>query len=286
MIILAFYDMITYEVIKMEDRRVIVFPKMEFGIEHRVDIQPDNSNFMLHQHDDVYEIVLFMSGDAEFHVEGSVYKLRPYDMIITRPFEMHHIQCLSKKPYERIIIFITPAFFDKHMCREYEDILVNRAAGSGNVIPSDIVKDLLINPLNRISVYTHDGALTAAGAVMVEFLYLLNNTKSAISPEKSRDERIGNIIRYINDHLSEQITLDFLSEKFYINKYHLCKLFKKNTGFTLNQYINHKRILLVRELHQSGQSLLEASTNAGFNNYSHFYRMYVKKTGMTPKNMN
>ena len=55
---------------------------------------------------------------------------------------------------------------------------------------------------------------------------------------------------------------------------------------SLSQYINHKRILLVRELHTQGQSLLEASTNAGFNNYSHFYRQYVKKTGMTPKNMN
>lgn len=270
----------------MEERQVVLFPDMEFGIEHKTDIQPDNSKFMLHQHDDVYEIVLFMSGDAEFCVEGNVFKLKPYDLIITRPFEMHRIRCLSKKPYERIIIYITPTFFDKHTCHEYEDILVSRAAGSGNVIPADIVKDLLINPINRISVYTHDGALTAAGAVLVEFLYLLNSTQSAISPEKSRDIRISNIIRYINEHLSEQITLDFLSEKFYINKYHLCKIFKKNTGYTLNQYINHKRILLVRELHLGGQSLLEASTNAGFNNYSHFYRMYVKKTGMQPKNMN
>ncbi len=270
----------------MEPRKVIIFPDMDFGLEHRTDIQPDNNDFKLHQHDDVYELVLFMSGDAEFYVEGSVYPLKPYDLVMTRPFEMHHIKCLSKRPYERIIIYIKPEFFEKHMCSEYEDILVNRPAGSGNVIPADIVRDLLINPLNRMSVYIHDGAFTAAGAVVVEFLYLLNNTQSAISPEKSKDERISNIISYINEHLSEQITLDFLAEKFYINKYHLCKIFKKNTGYTLSQYINHKRILLVRELHQGGQSLMEASTNAGFNNYSHFYRMYVKKTGMTPKNMN
>lgn len=269
----------------MEERRVVIFPGMDFGLEHKTDIQPDNKDFKLHQHDDVYELVLYISGDAEFYVEGSIYPLKPYDLIMTRPFEMHHIKCLSKRPYERIILYIKPEFFEKKECEEYKEVLMNRAAGTGNVIPSDIVRDTLMSAINRISVYTHDGALTAAGAVVVEFLYLLNSTKSAISPEKSKDKRISNIISYINDHLSEQITLDYLAEKFYINKYHLCKIFKKNTGYTLSQYINHKRILLVRELHMKGQSLLEASTNAGFNNYSHFYRMYVRKTGMTPKNM-
>ena len=179
-------------------------------------------------------------------------------MLITRPFEMHHIRCLSAKPYERIILYLSTEYFKQNRCEEFEDIFINRPPGTGNLIPSDIVKDDLLNPINRISVYIHNGSLTAANGV----------------------------IMYINEHLSETITLDFLSEKFFINKYHLCKLFKKNTGYTLSQYINHKRILLVRELHTQGQSLLEASTNAGFNNYSHFYRQYVKKTGMTPKNMN
>lgn len=263
----------------------LTFDGYDFGLDHKITTEPDNVEFKLHQHDDVFELVLFMSGDADFYVEGNVYKLRPYDIVITRPFEMHHIKCLSKKPYERIILYITPEFFEKKDCREYEDILINRATGTGNVIPSDIVRDTLMNSINRMSVYVHDGAYTAAAAVVVEFLYLLNSTRHAISPDNSKDERISSVIAYINEHLSEKITLDFLSEKFYVNKYHLCKIFKKNTGYTLSQYINHKRILLVRELHLNGQSLLEASTNAGFNNYSHFYRMYVRKTGMTPKNM-
>lgn len=272
--------------ITMTEKEVTLFPNMDFGFTHNINELPDNNDFILHDHDNVYEIVLFLSGDAEFYVEGNVYRLKPYDIVITRPFEMHHIQCLSKKPYERIILYITPEYFEKNRCTEFEDILLNRPMGTGNLIPSDIVKDILLNPINRISVYIHEGSLTAANGVVIEFLYLLNGTKSAISPSKSRDKRISNIIMYINEHLSEQITLDFLSEKFFINKYHLCKIFKKNTGYTINQYINHKRILLVRELHANGQSLLEASTNAGFNNYSHFYRLYVKKTGMTPKNMN
>ena len=270
----------------MTEKTVKICPNMYFGLTHCYDEVPDNNDFKLHNHDDVYEIVLFLSGDSEFYAEGNVYKLKPYDMLITRPFEMHHIRCLSTKPYERIILYLSTEYFKQNRCEEFEDIFINRPPGTGNLIPSDIVKDDLLNPINRISVYIHNGSLTAANGVIIEFLYLLNISKSAISPSKSKDKRISDIIMYINEHLSETITLDFLSEKFFINKYHLCKLFKKNTGYTLSQYINHKRILLVRELHMQGQSLLEASTNAGFNNYSHFYRQYVKKTGMTPKNMN
>ena len=272
--------------IDMTEKTVKIFPNMYFGLTHCYDEVPDNNDFKLHNHDDVYEIVLFLSGDSEFYAEGNVYKLKPYDMLITRPFEMHHIRCLSTKPYERIILYLSTEYFKQNRCEEFEDIFINRPPGTGNLIPSDIVKDDLLNPINRISVYIHNGSLTAANGVIIEFLYLLNTSKSAISPSKSKDKRISDIIMYINEHLSETITLDFLSEKFFINKYHLCKLFKKNRGYTLSQYINHKRILLVRELHTQGQSLLEASTNAGFNNYSHFYRQYVKKTGMTPKNMN
>ena len=270
----------------MNERTITIFPDMDFGLVRCYDELPDNNDFRLHDHSDIYEIVLFLGGDAEFYVEGNVYRLKPYDMVITRPFEMHHIKCLSKKPYERIILYIGTDYFEKNRCREFENIFTERAPGTGNLIPSDIVKDTLLNSVNRMSVYIREGSLTAANGVLIEFLYLLNGSKSAISPSKSRDKRISDIIMYINEHLSEKITLDFLSEKFFINKYHLCKIFKKNTGYTLSQYINHKRILLVRELHAGGQSLLEASTNAGFNNYSHFYRLYVSKTGMTPKNMN
>lgn len=87
----------------MTEKTVKIFPNMYFGLTHCYDEVPDNNDFKLHNHDDVYEIVLFLSGDSEFYAEGNVYKLKPYDMLITRPFEMHHIRCLSAKPYERII---------------------------------------------------------------------------------------------------------------------------------------------------------------------------------------
>ena len=49
----------------------------------------------------------------------------------------------------------------------------------------------------------------------------------------SYDVKIVEILDYINTHLHEQITLDSLEERFYVSKYHLCHLFRKNTGVTV-----------------------------------------------------
>ena len=110
----------------MTEKTVKIFPNMYFGLTHCYDEVPDNNDFKLHNHDDVYEIVLFLSGDSEFYAEGNVYKLKPYDMLITRPFEMHHIRCLSVKPYERIILYLSTEYFKQNRCEEFEDIFINR----------------------------------------------------------------------------------------------------------------------------------------------------------------
>ena len=102
----------------MTEKTVKIFPNMYFGLTHCYDEVPDNNDFKLHNHDDVYEIVLFLSCDSEFYAEGNVYKLKPYDMLITRPFEMHHIRCLSTKPYERIILYLSTEYFKQNRCED------------------------------------------------------------------------------------------------------------------------------------------------------------------------
>ena len=51
----------------MTEKTVKIFPNMYFGLTHCYDEVPDNNDFKLHNHDDVYEIVLFLSGDSEFY---------------------------------------------------------------------------------------------------------------------------------------------------------------------------------------------------------------------------
>jgi len=119
-------------------------------------------------------------------------------------------------------------------------------------------------------------------AVLIEILYLLNSASLSEGDRKKVNETVAGILRYINEHLSDSLTLNEIAETFYISKYHLCHIFKKSTGFSIKDYIIQKRILLVQSLCQNGMRISEAAAQAGFGNYSNFYRIYVDRTGHSP----
>jgi len=97
------------------------------------------------------------------------------------------------------------------------------------------------------------------------------------------DVKIVEILDYINNHLHEQITLDSLEEKFYVSKYYLCHLFRKNTGVTVGEYIAYKRILKAKELLIRGTPVLETCHAVGFRDYSNFYKTFRRLEGVSPR---
>lgn len=255
----------------------------EFGFRRALTPIPDEIITESHTHDYKYEIIFILKGDLEFHVEGCSYRIHPYDIIIARPHESHKMLSMSKTPYERITIHLTCDFSEKNNCEQFFSIFNNRKLGTHNVIPAELVKEKMSDLMFKIEDYTNTDALVVANCVLVEFLYILN-TSQTITPT-IKNKNINEIIAYINDNLSSDLTLDFLSELFFIDKFHLCRQFKKCTGYTVITYINFKRILLAQELHRQGQTLMQACINSGFDSYSNFYRMYVKQIGTSPKNM-
>ena len=243
----------------------------------------NDSEFCLHNHNDLYEIYLFLEGDVEFHIEGNIYRAHPNDIFIARPFEMHHNHFLSSGRYRRIVIFIPTCFFREKQCPELERFFLNRTFGTGCQIPAAAAEPELAPLLLKISRYLQEGAYRIAQGVLLEFLYLLNQTKEPSAEPAVEDPRIRDILLWLNSHLAQRITLDGLAETFFINKYHLCRIFRSVTGMSINQYLNYKRLLLARSLRREGQTLLEASVNAGFNSYAHFYRMHKKVFGTGPR---
>lgn len=255
-----------------------------FDYVYSVNNRPKNdAEFKLHAHDSFYEIYLFLSGNAQFHIEGNVYQTHPHDIFIARPHEMHHNVFLSPEKYERVVLFVSLDFFQENHCQELERFFTERTLGKDCHIPARIVNRELFPLLLKMNRYLKDGAPRIARCTLTEFLYELNQIREPLTVPSIRDRQISEILLYINEHLSQELTLDLLAERFFINKYHLCRTFKSITGYTVNKYINHKRLLLALELHKKGQSLSEASANAGYNSYAHFYRMYKSEFGSSPR---
>ena len=88
------------------------------------------------------------------------------------------------------------------------------------------------------------------------------------------NEKIINILDYINSHLTEDLSIDHISSNFYLSKYYLMRLFKQETGYTIGNYISSKRLLLAKELILSGTPALQACFDCGYKDYSTFSRAY------------
>ena len=90
-----------------------------------------------------------------------------------------------------------------------------------------------------------------------------------------------NILQYIEDHLEEELTLDYLIV-FYVGKFHIAHIFKENLGISVHQYILKKRLAMCRDAILGSTSITEAYLLYGFKDYSAFFRAFQRSV-LSPK---
>ena len=101
---------------------------------------------------------------------------------------------------------------------------------------------------------------------------------------KNRDELISQLKDYISEHFAEHLTLEKISEQFFISKSSLSHIFKKETGLSPIQYIIQRRIGEAQSLLvETSLQIQEIEFRLGFNDSAHFSKMFKKYVGVTPK---
>ncbi len=115
-----------------------------------------------------------------------------------------------------------------------------------------------------------------------------NYGKLFVDNVKERFEKSDGIVEtvedYVREHISEQITVEELAKLAFISTKHLTRLFKKQYGVTMNEYITQKRMNLAKELIKQGDMSLSAiSLAVGYLDYSYFIRVFKKTYGQLPK---
>lgn len=103
----------------------------------------------------------------------------------------------------------------------------------------------------------------------------------------SRDQesrRVKTVKQYINDHYSEDLTLESLADLIGMSPSSFSRFFKQRTNKTLTNYITDIRLgIAARMLVDSTQNISEICYSCGFNNLSNFNRVFKEKKGMSPK---
>ena len=252
--------------------------RRDLSFHHTVDI-PTEKDFHRHMHNG-YEILYFLKGDAEYIIEGSVYKLRPRDLLFIHPRTFHYLKPLTAATYERFVIHFpeeripasirTFAEEAKEIYRIPKGSLLDRYFATwAEVEPqfSDVELREFLEP-----------SLSAA------LLYLRHLPEESTFEPIRENRTLNSILRYIDEHPMDQLTAEQLSAEFYMSTSWIVHTFKKALGISLMQYVEKKRILYAESLLRSGMSPTEVAKLCHYESYSTFYRQYRRVLGHSPKN--
>lgn len=262
----------------------------DFKLFHIID--STKKEFDYHYHD-FHKILIFLSGNVSYIVEGKQYSLQTNDIILINAGEIHKPVIHDHKPYERIILYISPDFFlnfkkedcNLSLCFEF----IKRQESNLIRINNKSSEKILSVLFEFASSFQRDdfGILLYQKIKLVEFLILLNqkmlsNDVDYISAVTT-NPTVLTMIRYINEHISEDLSIHHIAAFMYLNHSYIMHLFKSETGYTIGNYITEKRLFLARQYIARGYSVTEACYQSGFKNYSNFYHAYKNKYHSSPK---
>jgi len=97
------------------------------------------------------------------------------------------------------------------------------------------------------------------------------------------NELVCKILNYIDNNINKKITIEELSLRFYYNRYYIMKLFKKEIGISLFDYINNLRIYnSINLINNTNKLLIRIAIENGFYSLEYFSEMFKKIIGVSP----
>ncbi len=237
-------------------------------------------------------LTYLLRGSGHLLVEGIDHSLQDGDILILNPKEFHCCRFDECADHERISLYIDLGLAES--VGASPDSLYaafsERTSGNGNVISAStvqslhigrLVKEIAKEPANESEADYH----LLLTCLTVQALLLLKKAvfmTPADNMKMQKNELVLSMIKYINVHLTETLSVTELSEAFFLDRSYLCRTFHKFTGMTIGQYITGKRIENAIEMLQSGADCTDACFKSGFGNYSSFYKAFKKYTGQEP----
>ncbi|MBQ8597488.1 MAG: helix-turn-helix domain-containing protein [Lachnospiraceae bacterium] len=245
------------------------------------------TEYSLHCHNH-YEVYFFLEGDVSYLVEGKQYTPSPGSILLLAPHVFHGVKVNSNKTYRRFSLHFNPDVLTLERRAFLLSVFPSsKKQAEGKIYFENVERFQLFTYFNTLKNYATKDETTkeqlfpiGIEAILAQLVYMYH--LESPTPGDSSSDTITKIIWYLNKHLKEDISLDDLSNRFFISKHHLNKVFRKATGTTVFDYLIHKRVIAAQQLLINGASAQVAAAESGFTDYSSFYRSYTRILGHSP----
>lgn len=259
-----------------------------FEVFHYKDKKPPDIG--MHHHD-FFEVYLFLTGDVHYRVEGRSYVLEPGDILLINPMELHQATIGTDKDYERLVLWIDRNYLyqlsgeDHCLVRCFD----TQAPGHTNLLrPSRGRRAALQDLMEKLTREAYSSALgneIYAQGLLMQFLVEINRLLPSQNEKHSQQEPdlIGQVLTYISNHYTDNLTLEHLAKEFFVSKYYLSHEFSRRMGTSIYRYILFRRLMQAREMMAAGSPPVSVYQSCGFGDYANFYRAFKNEYGISPK---
>lgn len=250
------------------------------------DVNYTKDSIQLHSHT-FYEILYCQSGNVQYLLGADRYRVGRGDIVFVPPGISHRPLYLDQlaEPYSRYVIWLHPDFIK---------ILTENLA----FVP--LAKPVLLRTKDSgweyIAQYFRSACMEASikqegfrASILSNAIQILIHLTRAcshstpIEPLMEKKELLDEVIAYIEDHLSEKITLRSAASHFYISERAISRLFNEKMDVSFYRYVTQRRLIAAKVLILNGEPLERIGEQVGFSDYSTFYRAFKQAFSISPR---
>lgn len=261
-------------------------------------IPGDFSKVPLHWHDEM-EFIYIKKGNGIVSVDQHHYSVSAGDLILICPRQLHSIEQYRQEAMEYENIIFRLSLLDS---RQPSDTAWNKYLAP--IEQRDAVLPVILSPhmrayasiaacIDQIDDIRRTFPLGFEMLIkgkLFELFFLLYEFQlvSLLAPSSSPNQKVQDkkrqIVKYMEQHYSENLSIQTMAEACGFSQSHFMKFFKNTFGTTFTSYLNDYRLTMAsRLLVSSEDSILTVAMESGFNNLSYFNRIFKKKFGKTPR---
>lgn len=256
---------------------------------HR-DVSYSNSNVQFHSHTFYELLCCHNTCGAEYLVGTERYKLQKGDIIFIPPGISHRPLLPAKmvEPYVRDVLWISIDFINMLTLTIPE--IVNMDSATPYLFRSSGSRWDHICQLFQKGVSESESAQlgwqTLVVANTMQILVELMRAEQDYTAKPLRAEKpelLDQVLAYVEEHLSEKITLAEIARHFYVSESTITQTFRKKMDISFYRYVTQRRLIASKTLIETGMSLDAVSEQVGFADYSSFFRAFKHEYGISPR---
>ncbi|THF74845.1 helix-turn-helix transcriptional regulator [Cohnella fermenti] len=245
-----------------------------------------------------FELIVMLKGEAVFHIESRPYDTKPGDILLVPSGGLHVGYAATDEPIEFFALVFNGSMLESSAHdRLHARLLAPYATGQAR-FPVHIAKrgeaggpirECVERAIEEFEGRQRGYELTIKSYLILLFAYLARQHPSPLAADDSAaapvrgTERFKPLLRYVEEHYDERISVEDAARQVNLNPYHFCKLFKKMTGRTFVDYVNrHRMNEAERLLRDTDLSITEIAERVGCGNSNYFTKLFKRHMGTTP----